>query len=336
MAESGLTPDLASLRVLAIEQVLGGNPTAYASLAAHQQSLVDRLVNDALMLVYKPGPALNGRVHDWTFLKPTAELELNEAYATGTVEIVSGVVTLTGGTFPSWAAKGVLRVEGRDYDVDTRDNDTQVTLEDTSVAVSSGTAFSLHQDDYDLPESVGRVLGDLHFRQSDINWHPVIHVSRDRILELRQRNFSHSYNSGDPLYYAQVPLVNDPTAGTRQQLWFWPGITTGSVVKYRYEVRPDVLTDANKYPWGASDHGRLFKSAVLACCEEYNQEQRGRYWERFMSDLMASIAFDSRSNRPEYLGYNADRSDYIHGGGGMSRREWLQSTDVPHKGTGSL
>jgi hypothetical protein len=52
------------------------------------------------------------------------------AYTTGTVEILWGIVTLTGGTWPYWAAGGKITVASTSYDVATRDSDTQLTLTD--------------------------------------------------------------------------------------------------------------------------------------------------------------------------------------------------------------
>lgn len=64
-------------------------------------------------------------------------------YGTGTVTVASGVVTLTGGTFPSWAATGTMNIEGSLYTVASRDGNTQVTLDDTSVSWSSAVNYLL-------------------------------------------------------------------------------------------------------------------------------------------------------------------------------------------------
>jgi hypothetical protein len=64
-------------------------------------------------------------------------------YNTGTVTIVDGVVTLAGGTFPSGAAEDRLVVNGDTYTVATRDSDTQITLDNLTVDVGAGAAYSL-------------------------------------------------------------------------------------------------------------------------------------------------------------------------------------------------
>lgn len=65
------------------------------------------------------------------------------AYATGTVSVSAGVATLTGGTWPAWAAQGTLRISNRRYKVNTRDSDTQITLYDTSASESAGSSYSI-------------------------------------------------------------------------------------------------------------------------------------------------------------------------------------------------
>lgn len=65
-------------------------------------------------------------------------------YSTGMIAIVDGVVTLTGGTWPSWAADGYLNFNGTPLEVATRDSSTQLTLVDTTIDLAlSSIPFSL-------------------------------------------------------------------------------------------------------------------------------------------------------------------------------------------------
>ena len=68
---------------------------------------------------------------------------VHDPYSTGTVAVSSGVATLSGGTFPTWSARGLFRVNGLTYTVDSRDSGTQITLDDTSVTASSSTPFEI-------------------------------------------------------------------------------------------------------------------------------------------------------------------------------------------------
>lgn len=70
-------------------------------------------------------------------------------YFTGTVTISSGVVTLANGTWPAWAATAAINVAGSLYNVSTRDSDTQLTLDDTSVSAAAGSSYALAQSTQD-------------------------------------------------------------------------------------------------------------------------------------------------------------------------------------------
>lgn len=89
-----------------------------------------------------------------------------EVYATGTIAVSSGVVTLTGGVFPSWSASGTINVNGSLYTVNTRDSGTQVTLDNTSVTVSSGAAYCLiKSEEYEarsLDDAIRSGLSDFY------------------------------------------------------------------------------------------------------------------------------------------------------------------------------
>ena len=95
-----------------------------SSFSADQTTDIEECIRDGLHDVYS--------AYKWSFFRPVKYITTTAPYSTGTITIASGVVTLSGGTFPSWAAIGVLKVDSDYYDVDTRDGDTQITLEDTS------------------------------------------------------------------------------------------------------------------------------------------------------------------------------------------------------------
>ena len=67
----------------------------------------------------------------------------SDTYDTGTIGVSSGVVTLTNGTFPSWAASANVMISGVAYSVDVRTDDTHVTLNDDTLDEGSGAAYTL-------------------------------------------------------------------------------------------------------------------------------------------------------------------------------------------------
>ena len=302
MSESGLTLDLQTLRTFAVEQFYGGTGD-YSALTNDEQSRVDRCINSGLRQFLYP-PAIGGKVHAWSFLRKNAIITLLAPYITGTIAVTAGVVTLTGGTFPAWAASGQLAIGGTDYEVSTRDSGTQLTLTDTSLTLSAGRSYSLHQDDYDLPDDFTTLASHPTYQPSQ-NWKAaLLQVSEQEIRQKRESELGGGLEY--PSLYAIRAKVNDPTAGTRSEIMFWPKVQTAEIIYYRYEVRADVLTTTNKYAWGASDHSETLKDSILAAFEFHIDGQAGPAMQKFMSSLQTSVERDKRIGGPRNLGYNGN------------------------------
>ena len=102
-------------------------------------------------------------VRQWRYLHRVALINVNAQYNTGTVvgDWTGGayerMFTLTTGTWPSWAANGVLRIsrtEGSvDYPVDRRISSSIITVvaEPGPEEDISSTSYTLYQDTYTLP-----------------------------------------------------------------------------------------------------------------------------------------------------------------------------------------
>lgn len=310
MAESTLTLALSDLRNAIVEVMLGGNAD-YSTIQSVEQTRVNNILKSGLRQFYQP-PPVNGRVHEWTFLRPTTTLSLQAAYSTGTITVAAGVVTLAGGTFPSWSASGVLRVDGTDYTVNTRDSGTQVTLDDTSLTDASVSAWEIHQDDYDLPDGFAHLMGAPTYAHADGVYHVMQIVGEARIRDLRQRE---SAATTDPYLIAVRNKVKTTSVGLRMEAMFWPRVQESATLTYRYRVRPDALGDSDTYPHGASDHSETILASCLAAYEKSVEESRGVYWDDFLRRLEASVALDGRTSQPEVLGYNGDDSDNEFGWG---------------------
>lgn len=311
MAESSLTLDLQKLRLFAVEQFYGGVGD-YSALSSDEQGRVDRNINSGLRMFYSPPSVDGATAHEWSFLRPITTLTLQAPYSTGTVAVASGVVTLTGGTFPSWAAAGRISINATEYEVSTRDSGTQVTLVDTSVTVSSGATYELFQDDYTLGDDFERLLSPPTYNPGGSNkWAP-IQVPEAVIRDWRSQETSRT-GTQYPTYYAIRSLTNDPTVGTRSQILFYPSVATTAILEYQYKVRPSELTTTNKYAWGASDHSETIKDAVLAAFEMHIDGTPGVFNQKFQQSLMASIARDRRVSMGGLIGRMTDGSDGMAG-----------------------
>lgn len=267
----------------------------YGIAASTETALLDRRLRDGLRRFYS--------AHDWKFLRPRATLSTVAPYSTGTVAATAGVVTLTGGTFPSWAASGALMVNNISYTVSTRDNDTQITLEDTSVSITSGTSYELAQLYYNLPDSFsGEFLGPLTYHPGLNEGYTQIQILDERVL----RNYRQGVDAtAAPCAAAILPKTFDPTVGERWQITFWPLPDAVYQFTYRYRVHPDKLTSTNKYPWGGMWHGEAIRLAVLATAELDRNDADGPYARAFQIELARSIARDNDMS-PDFLGPMTD------------------------------
>lgn len=195
--------------------------------------------------------------YPWAFLYKWATLELTPSYETGTIGIAAGVVTLTSGTFPSWAAQGDLWVEDdsetRRYSVDSRDSDTQITLDDTSVAVTAGATYSLKRHFYDMPSDFGGTLDrGFAFRRDSVYAGQTIKFVGLAEFQLLDREVGSL--TGTPRFFTlQADSVSTWLAG------FTPLPADTMFLDYRYKLVPADLTSGNS-PYG----GGLHSETILA------------------------------------------------------------------------
>ena len=350
MAESAFTLSFGDLRKEVSEYLYGGTG---ASAVTHKADVITRMIQSGLRQFYSP-PPVGQHLHDWSFLKPTTEKQLNAPYtSTQAVSYTASgnLVSLTAPdawperfynedndlSFSTNANNGVfIDLLGISYPVTQFTGARTAALSATdnpgssNLAAADGlTEVKIHQDDYDLPDDFGRVMGDLTFSEKDKSWHTVKIVGENRIREMRQRDFAVG-STTEPYYAAIKPKAQSATdsIGSRQVIQFWPAITSDATISYRYRVRASHdVTQTNKHPYGASDHSETILSSCLAAAEQRLDGQRGVHYARFMECLVASIELDARSNRAENLGYNSDGSD----GASLYEGRLVGSDRVRHK-----
>ena len=107
--------------------------------------------DEAIATAYRDIAGLN-----WTYLHRHTQINTNPAYQTGTIgyNATTNVLTLTGGTWPSWAYQGLLIIQSNIYQVMNILSSTTVSLlpgRAPVVDIPSGTAFILVQAEYLLP-----------------------------------------------------------------------------------------------------------------------------------------------------------------------------------------
>ena len=343
MAEPTLAMNWGEILNLVYQQSLGGGATGYTDETDDdKKALIDSMCESGLRQVYQP-PPVGGKVHDWSFLYKQDSIVVEEDYSTGTIayDHTGGTnerqVTLSGGTWPSWAVDGMIEIAGVDYAITTRVSDTVLVLADNNnpgADVAASTSYNLHKDDYDLPDDFGSIIGSFSFAQKDNAWHACKVVGENRIRELRQRDFNQNFASGDPQFAAiRAKNKTDANIGTRSEVLFWPTVTSTATVSYRYRVSVNKPIGPNDFVAGMPMHAETILYSCLSEAERRMDGERGVMWEKFMELLTSSVMRDQQDNKPEILGYNADDSEgremFSH------HRLLLYGSGVTYKGQGS-
>ena len=260
---------------------------------------VEECIKDGLRDVYA--------AHTWSFFRPVKYIDTTAPYSTGTVTVDDGVVTLAGGgTWPTWAAVGVLSVDGEYYDVDTRDSDTQITLEDTSVDVDALTTFELGRPEYDLPTACEAIEGDLTYEAGQSDYYPEVKPRDDgQIRRWRQDNAANDR----PRYFGIRTVEFDPTVGSRRRLSLYPTPDASYVLKARMRLRATMIDATNQYPVGAEALTQVITEACLAAAERNYDEQGSGHTARFQELLPLAIKDDLDMTSARSLGADAPASE---------------------------
>lgn len=268
--------------------------------SSDQQSDIGDCLNDGLRRVYA--------AHNWSFLRPLADVVTTAPYATGTITIASGVVTLSGGSFPSWAASGVLKVSNRYYSVASRGSNTQITLDDTTITVASAASFQLAQPEIALDATFDSVSNDsdLTYYPSAETWYPPVkwrHDATIRHLEGTNPEFER------PVFYSVRTVSFDPTVGSRKVLALYPAPDKVYTLRVPMILRPVLLDAVNLYPIGGEVLAQVMLEACLASAEVNFEEREHVHEKRFMELIGLAIREDQERSSPTSLGSDNPRSE---------------------------
>jgi hypothetical protein len=285
----------------------GRDPTAWTG-GSDEAVDVEDILRSGVRRVLTP-PPLPGekKAHEWSFLRPVATFATTTPYETGTVTIASGVVTLAGGTWPTWATQGMLTVAGATYAVASRTDGTTIALVDTSVSAAAGTDYSLGRAFYDLPTDFADIDGPLTYAagQSILRTR-VDRISAHQLLELT----ASVVTPGCPRLFAIRPKAIDMSEATTYEMLLSPTPDAVYTLYYNYRVAiPALDGSTNTTPPGGDSHGELYLEACLAAAEQKLHDAQGLHSARFMECLIASVSHDREVSCPETLGMNTDHSD---------------------------
>ena len=271
-----------------------------SNFSEDQENDIKDCMHDGLRRVYAE--------HDWSFLRPVADVSTTAPYATGTITITAGVVTLAGGTFPSWAAAGVLQVNNQYYSVASRGGDTQITLDSTSVTVAAAASYQLARPEIPLDAAFDAVANDsdLTYYPSPDYWYPPVKWRHDATIRQLEGN---SPEFDRPCFYSVRTVTFDPTVGSRKVLAMYPTPDQVYTLRVPMILRPVLLDEVNLYAIGGEVLSQVILEACLASAEHNLEEQEAIHEKRFMELIGLAIRDDQDRSSPTSLGLDAPRSE---------------------------
>ena len=262
---------------------------------------VDDCIMDGLQRVYAS--------HDWSFFRPVVDVTTTAPYSTGTVAVSAGVVTLTGGTFPSWVADGILKINSRSYAVAARTGNATVRIGDTSLVVAAGASYQLGRPEVPVPCGFESVANDseLAYYPDDNAYYPaVVHRGDQAIRKLEQSGQMFDR----PVYYSVRTVEFCPTVGSRRVLAFFPTPDKAYTMRVPMFLRPVMLTADDQQPVGGEVLSQVILEACLASAEHNFEEREHIHEKRFMEMITLSIRNDLERSCPSTLGHDAPKGNY--------------------------
>lgn len=176
--------------------------------------------------------------HDWMYYRTLGRVVLSAPYTTGTIafDYTGGsselLVTLSGGTFPTWLASGILIINGVPYDVDERLTGTTATLTTATNPgedVAAGTTYMAVRDEYPLPTYFDRMGNAAIALNGDAN---LMRWADPQNMVLERRD---NPTTGRPIDFTVVgSSANDGT----MVLKVWPFPDAAYTIDFDYKRRP--------------------------------------------------------------------------------------------------
>lgn len=170
-------------------------------------------------------------IRDWAYYHVHGRIVTQAPYSTGTVTSSGATVTLTGGTWPAWAATGgYLKVGEEICRVATRMTGSVIVL-DSSLGLKANVAskpYTLFRTVYALPAD----FRNLDEPSDEYNWWSGLYLTPDEAMKLERV----SNSSGKPYHWT---IIKDPdSAGWAIKIIGYPTTAETIDFTYRRSARP--------------------------------------------------------------------------------------------------
>lgn len=239
-----------------------------------------------------------GTSWQWRFLEKRFVGPAQDSYSTGTITVSGGTATLAGGTWPSWAGDGVLRADGHVMFVESRDSDSELTIENDAREIGAGTDFELHRWRFDLPDDFGDWLSGLVY--SDGTSTKMLRNGSEREVRI---HYETMWRTGETLMFAIVPpQANTDGSGVgsvgRGHIVFYPTMDSETHITGPYRAVPEDNLDATDLTVGGSVvqvdsvHAQTLLESILAAAEDFYNIKPSVHRDKFLERLATSIKHD--------------------------------------------
>lgn len=230
----------------------------------------------------------------WKFLVNSQIINTVAPFQAGSITVAAGVVTLTGSTFPALSTDMVLAPSaGGVYTIASRDSDTQITLDDTSLTITvADTTFNMYQFRYALPSNFGGWEGPITLGNDNgrtIN-------ERRNLPDFTVRSFASRERprTGEPHLFSVSNEADLETGVATYTLSLYPLPDKVYVLSTRYRIAPgDTLSLSDSVIVTDPILSECYLESILAAVEIMAFDQPGPHTQRFQQLLPEAIGIDN-------------------------------------------
>lgn len=222
----------------------------------------------------------------WRHFATKYRIFFDEPYSTGTIAYnhTTRTVTLTGGTFPTWAAHGHIKVGNVIAKVDQRTGDTTLILDDNEnfqQAVTASTTYTLFRVTYPLPDDLRGIYEVL----PEANW---IRPCSASFLQMARNERYWQRSSNPPLGYDVEP---DPTRlnGWQIRLFGYPSEGKTFDNLYQRHARPLVYDGSETAAKGGTNAAT---ATTVSCAQSTTVTASASTFEDDMAGSMLMFGQD--------------------------------------------
>lgn len=304
--------------VRAVLQTIGAGRLA-SRMDASTEADVRAIIRDGLRRFFFP--MVGEYVYQWRWLEKHCPIPVNDKYDTGTIAVAAGVVTLTGGTFPTWATNGFIRVSNHVLFITTRTDGTHLVTSNTALTVVAGTEYEMYCFRYALPSDFAEWLGGVVYSDGT----DVRQLVTGEESEFRLRYAVGQGTNDQTTHYA----LSSTDQADAMRISFWPVPQPDAFIQGVYlstpdDQLPDDLADMDDPDAALVQvlpmYAKAVTEAILAEAENYLGRTHGEHETRFNIALQTAIAHDkalggaydfSRQVDPDYRGMGPPPTEII-------------------------